>query len=274
MDLEIPDSATLAHLTDIARDVALACGRLITDERPADLGVAATKSSAVDVVTVMDQRSEALASQLLSQHRPDDGQFGEEGLNQPGTSGITWIVDPIDGTVNYLYGVPAYCVSVAAVVGEPMTPGAWQPVAGAVYSPLTDELYLATLGAGARKIRGGVEQQLRFAPAETLDQSLIGTGFSYTASIRAQQGAQLAALIPHVRDIRRMGSAALDLCRVADGQIDAYYERMLNPWDVAAGWLAATEAGAVVEGPGPFPTKDFTIAGSPQIIAELRGYVD
>ncbi|MGL4832208.1 MAG: inositol monophosphatase family protein [Propionibacteriaceae bacterium] len=270
--LTLPTPETCRSLMDIATQVALRCGQLIVSERPEHLMVA-TKSSAVDVVTIMDRRSEELAATLLSQARPDDGQFGEEGLNRPGTSGITWVVDPLDGTVNYLYELPAYCVSVAAVVGDPQVAGAWRPAAGAVYNPVTSELWHAALGAGATKNTQGAAQELHFCPAASLAQSLIATGFSYDSTVRAEQGTVVAQLVPLVRDIRRLGSAALDLCRVADGQVDAYYERMLNPWDIAAGWLIATEAGALVEGHSSLPSKELLIAGSSGIITQLRALV-
>lgn len=264
----------LAGLEQIACEVARACATLIVDERPADLGVAATKSSAVDVVTVMDRRSEELASRLLRQARPHDGQLGEEGLRVESPSGITWVVDPIDGTVNYLYGIPACAVSVAAVTGDPTVEGAWQPVAGAVCNPETGELFSAHLGGGARRQLGGDVRTLRCSPSPELATSLIGTGFSYESSIRAEQGAALARLLPRVRDIRRFGSAALDLCHVADGTLDAYYERGVHAWDIAAGWLVCTEAGATVRGPGEHPSNRLTLAGSPGILEQLLAILD
>ena len=272
MLLQPPARETCQALRDIAAQVALRCGELIVDERPENLGIS-TKSSAVDVVTVMDKRSEELAARLLRQARPDDGQFGEEGLNHPGSTGITWVVDPIDGTVNYLYELPAYCVSIAAVIGNPQEVGAWQPIAGAIYNPVTRELWQAAYGSGATKTTHSTTKELHFSPASLMAQSLIATGFSYDSTVRAEQGAVVAQLVPVVRDIRRLGSAALDLCRVADGQVDAYYERMLNPWDIAAGWLIATESGALVEGHGSLPSKELLIAGSADTIAQLRALV-
>lgn len=253
-DLTLPDDALAAELEALAADVARSAGRLVVDERPDAVEVATTKSSATDVVTVMDQRSQDHLIARLREARPDDSVLGEESGGAVGTSGITWVIDPIDGTVNYLYGIPAYAVSVAAVVGDPRTAGAWRPFVGAVYNPVTDELHLARAGGGARVIRaGGVEHPLVPTGCTELGQALVGTGFGYAAERRERQGRLVLELLPQIRDIRRIGSAALDLCAVGAGLLDAYYETGLNPWDLAAGWLVATEAGAVVgglDGPG------------------------
>lgn len=253
-DLTHPDDALAATLETLAADLARSAGRLVVDERPDAVEVAATKSSATDVVTVMDQRSQDHLITRLRDARPDDAVLGEESGGATGTSGITWVIDPIDGTVNYLYGIPAYAVSVAAVVGDPTTPGAWRPFAGAVYNPVTDELYRARAGGGSRVVlSGGSERELTPTDCTDLGQALVATGFGYAAGRRERQGRLVLDLLPQVRDIRRIGSAALDLCGVGAGLVDAYYETGLNPWDLAAGWLVATEAGAVVgglDGPG------------------------
>ncbi|MGO4955679.1 inositol monophosphatase family protein [Luteococcus sp. Sow4_B9] len=238
----------LQALEHVALEVAQACARLVTEERPEALDVAATKSSATDVVTIMDRRCEELASQMLTELRPDDGQFGEEGLRNTVQEGVTWVVDPIDGTVNYLYGIPSFCVSVAAVLGDPAVDGAWEPLAGAVVAPLLGEAFSAHRGGGARQWRDDHATELRFTPAQTLDQSLVATGFGYESSVRAQQAEVLTRVLPQVRDIRRAGAAALDICHVASGQLDAYYERGVHVWDIAAATLICTEAGAVVRG--------------------------
>ncbi|WP_338538219.1 inositol monophosphatase [Janibacter terrae] len=267
----LPAGVDPAELADIALKVAVEAGVLVVDDRPRDLGVAETKSSATDVVTVMDQRSQDLLLRRLGELRPQDGFHGEERGARTGTSGITWVVDPIDGTVNYLYEIPAYCVSVAAVLGDPSVDGAWRPVAGAVVNPLTGERYTAALGGGAwRRVGDGPAQRLTVADT-SLDQALCGTGFGYDADRRAWQAAVLTHVLPRVRDIRRIGSAALDLCRVADGSLDVHYERGLNPWDMAAGWLVATEAGAVVTDlDGGDPRAGFTVAGPPAAQGSLR----
>ena len=270
MTIPVPDDVDPAALAGIAEQVAVEAGTLIVDERPPDLGVAETKSSATDVVTVMDQRSQDLLLTRLGELRPEDGFAGEERGGRSGTSGITWVVDPIDGTVNYLYGLSAYAVSVAAVVGDPAVPGAWRPVAGAVVNPVAGERFTAALGGGARRSVDGAVRDLRVGDPD-LGLALCGTGFGYDAERRRWQGEVLAGVLPRVRDIRRLGSAALDLCRVADGSLDVYYERGLNPWDMAAGWLVATEAGArVTDLSGGHPGEPMTLAGGPGVHEALR----
>lgn len=272
-DLSLPADALVAALEGLAAEVARSAGRLVVDERPHAVEVSATKSSATDVVTVMDQRSQDHLIDRLREARPDDAVLGEESGGAAGTSGITWVIDPIDGTVNYLYGIPAYAVSVAAVVGDPTTPGAWRPFVGAVYNPVTDELYLARAGGGSRIVlSGGIERRLAPTACTELGQALVGTGFGYAAQRRERQGRLLLEVLPQIRDIRRIGSAALDLCAVGAGLIDAYYETGLNPWDLAAGWLIATEAGACVgglEGPG----EQLTWACAPDLEAVFSDLV-
>ncbi len=266
-----PPPEALVGLEETAIRVARECGRLVRDERPASVRVAETKSSATDVVTLMDKRSERLARDLLTSLRPEDGLMGEEGLSVPSQSGITWVIDPIDGTVNYLYGIGEYAVSVAAVVGDPHKVGGWWPVAGAVYQPEADRLFVAHRGGGARLIRGDRSTELSHTPPHTLAESLVGTGFSYHQDVRVWQGELVAEILPIVRDIRRHGAAALDLCSVAAGQLDAYYESNTNPWDVAAGWVIAEEAGLVVRGLDERrPNVTMVLAGSEQILSELE----
>lgn len=275
MEPSLPEGIAPEELLEVAVRVAVEAGDLIVDERPADLGVAETKSSATDIVTVMDQRSQDHLLERLTRLRPDDGFHGEERGGRTGRSGITWVVDPIDGTVNYLYGIPAYAVSVAAVVGDPDAVGGWRPIAGAVVNPVTGERFTASLGGGARlrcdgTLDGGAERVLRVDDPD-LALALCGTGFGYDAERRRWQGDVLARVLPRVRDIRRLGSAALDLCRVAEGSLDVYYERGLNAWDMAAGWLIASEAGALVTDlTGGHPSAAMTIAGGPRNHRELR----
>ena len=270
----LPEPPLLDELLGHARDVAVACGALVRDERDRDLAVD-TKSTDTDVVTVMDRRSEELARDELRRRRPDDGSFGEEGLDVAGSSGITWVVDPIDGTVNYLDELPAYAVSVAAVVGDPRVEGAWYPVAGAVYNPALDELFLARRGGGAWIVgRDGVAVRLRARPAANLGLALVATGFAYDADVRARQGALVAHVLPRVRDLRRVGSAALDLCHVGAGRVDAYYEDGVQPWDIAAAWVVAEEAGASVAGlHGPRPTRGMLVAAHPGLLPSLAALV-
>lgn len=226
-----------------------------------------TKTSAVDPVTQVDEESEKFITSRLSQLRPDDGVMGEEGAAVETSSGIRWIVDPIDGTVNFLYGIPQYAVSIAAARGEEL-------LAGAVINVATGRIYRASAGGGAEVSHDGGEWNPVNASRETqLATTLVATGFSYTSGWRAQQAAILQRIIDQVRDIRRMGSAALDLCAVAEGRIDAYYEHATHPWDYAAGALIAAEAGARVSHPGLNASgKDagVTVAAAPGVSDEFK----
>jgi myo-inositol-1(or 4)-monophosphatase len=275
MDLAAPDAGTLEALERLAVEVCLEAGRLIVDERPANLGVSKTKSTATDVVTVMDQRAQDLLRTRLHEARPQDGFLGEEEGGATSRSEITWVVDPIDGTVNYLYGIPAYAVSVAAVVGDPTTPGAWRPVAGAVVNPVTGELFHARQGAGAwLRVGSAPAARLEIGDPPQLGHALVGTGFGYDTVRRHWQATLLLGVLPQIRDIRRIGSAALDLCAVAAGSLDAYFERGLNPWDMAAAWLVLTEAGGVFTGLGSEPPNDqMVVAAAPTLHTELHEVV-
>jgi myo-inositol-1(or 4)-monophosphatase len=233
-----PEPVDPGALLELARAAATLAARLVVEERPrGPLEVTATKSSATDIVTVMDQRAERAIVEHISAARPDDGFLGEEGAARTGTSGVTWVVDPIDGTVNYLYEIPAYAVSVAASVDG-------RVVAGAVVNPASGETWTAARGAGAwldgRRVRVNAAPELAMA--------LVATGFGYEPARRARQADILRAVLPRVRDVRRAGAASLDLCALASGRVDAYYEQGLKPWDLAAGGLVAEEAGAVVGG--------------------------
>jgi len=224
------------QLLALALEVAREAAELVRDRRAAGVAVAATKSSPVDVVTEADRASEALIRERLLAARPEDAFLGEEGGSSSGGTGVRWIVDPIDGTVNFLYGLPQYAVSVAAELDG-------RVVAGVVVNAATGVEYTAALGAGAQ--RDGVRLQVR-GPAP-LAERLVLTGFNYEARVRAVQADALTRLLPRVRDIRRMGSCALDLCAVAEGSADAYVEEGIALWDHAAGALVALEAGAVCE---------------------------
>ncbi len=259
-----------AELLDLARAIAVEAGELAARRRAEGVEIAATKSSIVDVVTAADREVEDLVRARILAARPEDGILGEEGGGTAGTSGLTWVVDPIDGTVNYLYGIPSYAVSIAVVEGDP-DPLTWTALAGAVFSPAQGELFHATAGTGA--FLNGTAVSVNSAPP--LGQALVGTGFAYAAETRARQGAVVAGLLPLVRDIRRGGVASLDLCSVACGRLDASFERTLNPWDHAAGALIAREAGAIVKGRGDAaPSRDFTLAAPPGLAAELEAVLD
>ena len=255
-----------SELLAIARDVALQAGALAKQRRSEGVAVAASKSSPVDIVTEADRETERLIRSLLADKRPDDGFFGEESDASSSSSGLHWIVDPIDGTVNFLYGIPHYAVSIAVVEGEP-DPLSWRALAAAVVNPASGEVFTATDGGGAFLH----DSPIRVAESVELSQALVATGFAYDSAMRGRQGAVVAQLLPEVRDIRRQGTASLDLCFVASGRLNAYFERTLSPWDHAAGALIAREAGARVSGlNGAAPSKDFIIAAEPSLADRLE----
>ncbi len=250
----------LATLRSLCERVAREAGRLLHNGMTrTDIRVE-TKRTDTDLVTEMDWASEALITQRLLELRPDDSILGEEGARRHGTSGVRWIVDPLDGTTNYLYGLAGFNVSIGVEVND-------QPAAGAVYDIVRDELFSASLGGGAT--RNG--ETIQTTSARHLPHALVGTGFSYEPEQRHRQAQVLVTLLPRVRDIRRQGAAALDLCSVACGRLDAYYEQGLAPWDVAAGGLIASEAGAAVTNvAGDAVTAGTVVAAAPGIAPALR----
>ena len=263
-------------LLRIAVAAAAEAGRLLAswrgDERPE---VVQTKSSPTDIVTEMDRRSEALITTRIRAHRPGDTVLGEEGGQtaggpvgdggQPGR--VRWIVDPLDGTVNYLYGLRDWAVSIAAEVDGSV-------VAGVVEVPRHGETFTAATGQGAWLHRGEAKLALHCSPGVPLDRALVGTGFGYDPGRRLVQGEVVAALLPCIRDIRRGGSASVDLCSVAAGRLDAFYERGLNYWDFAAGGLIAREAGALVGGlAGRIESTSMTVAAGPGLYQQLESFL-
>ena len=258
--------ASAATLLDLARDIAVRASEFALDARRAGVSVAATKSTPTDVVTAADRDTESLIRSLILDARPDDGIVGEEDATHIGTSGIDWVVDPIDGTVNFLYGIPAWAVSIAVVEGAAGGDVGGTTLAGVVVNPVTGELFEASAGGGAR-LAG---RELAVNTDVPLASALIGTGFSYAAERRHEQAAVLLELITKVRDIRRIGSASLDLCAVAAGRLDAYYERGLNAWDHSAGALIAREAGARIGGlHGGRENSKLIVAAAPGLYEEL-----
>lgn len=274
-------SATLppeevAELRRIAVDLAETAAAHVRTRRPEVFGPAGaqaddavqTKGHPTDPVTVVDTETEDLIRKLLAEQRPGDPILGEEGGGALAAADdvVTWVVDPIDGTVNFLYGLPGYAVSVAAMRGG-------RSIAGAVVDVARAATYSAGVGLGAMRVDGdGVVEHLRCNPVDTLSMSLVATGFAYGAHRRARQAQLVAQLLPRVRDIRRLGAAALDLCHVAAGQVDAYYEHGLNAWDFAAGALIASEAGALLALPPatvPGSAGDLVVAAAPGIAEEL-----
>jgi fructose-1,6-bisphosphatase/inositol monophosphatase family enzyme len=315
----IPDPV---QLRDLAVAVAREAGELLAS-RAGRVEIAATKSSPTDVVTEMDRRAEELIRSRLLAARPDDAVLGEEEGEIGGADGarVRWVVDPLDGTVNYLYGLPDWAVSIAAEAdwapggdagraggesdGAPGGDVGRKILAGAVYVPMRGELFSAAFGCGAwlespwpapgsltpgpgepddptapdvratppsgiSQSGGLVRTRLRCRPGVPLGQALVGTGFGYLMARREVQGAVVGALLPQVRDIRRSGVASVDLCAVAAGRLDGYYERGLNYWDWAAGALVASESGAVVGGLHGAPaSSSMTVAAGPELFRPL-----
>jgi myo-inositol-1(or 4)-monophosphatase len=258
-------TATHAELLQIAVAVTRRAAQAAQELRGEGIHQVATKTSRTDVVTEADRAVERLVVTHLSEIRPADAVLGEEygpaGPAGPARrGGVRWILDPIDGTVNYLYGLAPYAVSLAAEVDG-------QVVCGVVREATTGEEWTAVRAGGA--YRGG--RRLAGSPVAELGQALVATGFAYAARRRAHQARVLAELLPEVRDVRRLGSAAVDLCLAAEGRVDAYYERGLNPWDYAAGVLIASEAGLRVSGLGGAPPgPDFVLAAPPGIYQALH----
>lgn len=244
---------------NLAARLAREVGDLVSNGRRRGVGHVVSKSSPTDLVTEWDTRAEELIRRRLAHWRPDDGILGEEGEPIDGTSGVTWIVDPIDGTTNFSFGLAGYAVSIGAFDGD-------EAIAAAVYAPEVRELFVAARGHGAW-LNG---EPLRCSNQSSVSLALIGTGFAYDSAVRRRQWDVLARRAMNLRDIRRIGAASLDLCSVACGRLDAYFERNLQPWDYAAGALIAREAGAkVTDFDGNPATRGDVLASGPLIHAEL-----
>ncbi len=268
-----------AELAEVAREVAQAAAAHVRARRPEVFGPGAptadpaargpveTKSTPTDPVTIVDTETEHVLRALLAERRPGDAILGEEGGGSTeSTDGVRWVLDPIDGTVNFLYGIPAYAISVAAQVDG-------VSVAGVVVDVARDVVYSAVRGGGATSTEAGHEPvTLTCTSVSNVELALVATGFGYGSARRTTQGRIIAELLPRVRDIRRIGSAALDLCMVASGSVDAHFEHGLSPWDWAAGSLIAEEAGAAVILPHPNSSSgdgEVTIAVAPGIEREF-----
>ncbi|MFZ8758635.1 inositol monophosphatase family protein [Microbacterium sp. HMH0099] len=258
-----------ADLLDIATRIARDAGALAHRRRQEGVTVAATKSAAADIVTAADREVEAYIRAELARERPGDGFFGEESGAEEGETGITWVVDPIDGTVNYAYGIPAWAVSIAAVEGPPDT-ASWTALAGVVFNPVTGELFRASRGGGAWL----GDQRLAVSEVGPAG-GLIATGFGYDPATHAPALEQLSRVMPIARDVRRIGAASLDLASVAAGRMDAYYERGTHPWDHAAGALLVAEAGGTLGGaPGGRPGRGMVIAAGAEFFPALEAVLD
>jgi len=250
----------LALATGIAAEAAALIGRYARDGF--EVG---TKSNPVDMVTGADHAAEALIQRRILEARPHDGLLGEEGASRPGTSGVRWVFDPLDGTTNFVYGIAAYSVSIAVEVDGAV-------IAGVVHDVVHGQVFAAALGQGA--FLDGVPIRVNGSTRD-LETALFATGFSYDPSRRATQAAILTRVLPHIRDIRRHGSAALDLCRVACGQVDGYFEYRLNPWDIAAGGLIVREAGGQTRGFGGYAFTDgYVLACSPALMPAASRLID
>ena len=256
-----------AELESLAVGIAKEAGALARTRRAEGVAIAATKSNLADIVTEADREVEELIRARLAEARPDDGFLGEESGAERGTSYITWVVDPIDGTVNYAYGFPNYAVSIAAVRGEPVA-SQWEALAGVVYAPVLGELYRSSRDGGAWLDERRLAVNAETSPAG----ALLATGFGYDPATHAGDLARVARVMPMARDLRRMGAASLDLAAVASGRLDGYFERGLQPWDHAAGALLVAEAGGRVggDGDGDVPDRTMTVAAIPPIYDALR----
>jgi len=252
-----------ALLRELAEAVAREAGRQLRDAFGGPGVNVVSKSTPTDLVSEADHAAERLIRARLAAARPDDGFLGEEGTDRAGSSGLRWVVDPLDGTVNFLFGIPQWAVSIACEDDG----GA---LAGVIYDPMRDELWSAERGGDARldgrPVRGSGRTELATA--------LVATGFGYDAEVRRVQAAVAAELLPHVRDIRRLGSAALDLAWTAAGRYDAFYERGLNHWDRAAGDLLCTCAGLAVYElePAP-PAAGGVLVAAPELADALAAHV-
>ncbi len=269
----------LAQLREVATQIAVEAAAFVrrrraevfgdTTDNSAGEGTVRAKSTPTDPVTVVDTETERLLRDRLAQLRPGDPVLGEEG-GGPAAGGVspgavTWVLDPIDGTVNFVYGIPAYGVSVAARVDG-------VSVAGAVADVVSGEVYSAALGQGAALDGPAGRKALHCNAVDDLSMALLGTGFGYDRAQRAQQGALLAKVMPSVRDVRRIGSAALDLCMVGAGRLDVFYEHRLNVWDWAAGALVAAEAGAVMLLPNA--PADLMVAAAPGVAQQFQAVLE
>lgn len=255
---------TSDELLDLARAVGREAARYVAAARPEGrVDVSSTKSSPTDVVTAIDEACEELIRSRILTARPHDGFRGEEGDDLVGTSPVEWIVDPIDGTVNFVYGLPFYAVSIAAAVDGVVE-------VGYVVNIADGEEFTAIRGRGSYAGSAATGSVRLMAPTvERLGHALVATGYNYVPEVRTKQAAAVAKMLPQVRDVRRTGSAALDLCGLAAGRYDAYVEQGLMPWDLAAGGLIAREAGIVLSGLDGIADERLVMAAHPSVSGEF-----
>ena len=251
------------ELLDLTIVIAHRAGDLLLEYFRAPAQDVESKSTPTDLVSAADKASEALILELIGSKRPGDGVLSEEGGSESSSSGLTWVVDPLDGTINFLFGSPVWAVSIAIEDGE----GA---LVGVIHQPTTGETFSATRGGGAYLDR----RPIRVSDRADLASALVGTGFAYDARARGVQAEIATRVLPKARDIRRAGSAALDLAAVSCGRLDAFYEAPMEPWDKAAGVLLIREAGGVVsEMAAPFDLSPGVIAGNRALHDKLRELV-
>lgn len=256
-------SVDIEELVRLAETTAREAGGLLRDGRERARATVESKSSPTDAVTELDRASEDLIRDRLLAARPDDALLGEEGGARTGRSGLEWVVDPLDGTVNYLYGLVPYAVSIAARLEG-------QTIVGVVHEPASGDTFVAARGRGA--FRNGTALAMRRPPG--LAEALVGTGFSYQAERRRVQAGLLRHVLPALRDIRRGGSAAADLCAVADGRLDGFFEAGLHLWDVAAGALLVEEAGGEVRWWPDLPPAPTVVAGPASVVDALGALLE
>ena len=271
---EVVSGHVLDELEALAWQAAKAAGMLLMTERPADNELqVATKATPSDVVTEMDEASEAVITALIRTFRPQDGIIGEEGGASGGSGGdgvdgdIRWVIDPLDGTVNYLYRIPCWAVSIAV---QARIEGMWRSVIGVVHSPALGSTWHARIGAGAWLDDSDGRERLKVSGQSQLSQALIATGFGYDSRRREEQGRTAAHMVSRCRDLRRAGAAAVDLCWVADGRLDGYWERGIKLWDHAAAALVVAEAGGrVTDLTGGMPSSELVIAANAGLWPDL-----
>lgn len=262
------EQSLIKQLESMALEIAKATGNLLVNDRPRDLSVS-TKTSETDIVTAMDKAAELFIVEQINSKRPDDIFIGEEGsANESSTpSNVKWIVDPIDGTVNYLHRHPIWSVSIGVKVDEVTQ-------VGVVHAPLLGETYLAVKGDGAFLINESGKQKIKVTRNTTLAHTLVATGFSYEKEKRKKHGQIILQISDQVRDFRRDGSAAIDLCMVGLGRVDAYFETGLHPWDYTAGALFVEEAGGITGGlPGAPLSDELAIAANPGVFDEFSNLI-
>ncbi len=249
------------ELAQLAWDCAQVAGTFLKNERPLDLSID-TKSSGSDLVSEMDKGAETLIVDRVTSQRPDDAILGEEGSDRSGSSGVRWIIDPLDGTVNYLFGIPLWGVSIAVEID-----GVVQ--LGVIAIPETNKSYIGIAGIGSFCVTNDTIEPLNVRVSSDLGSALVATGFGYSSVRRGLQAQVVAAVLPQIADIRRSGCAVVDLCWLASGFVDAYFETGLNPWDYSAGALIVELAGGCVEAPIDGDLGKLLISSTPEIYEDL-----